>query len=72
MQLERIRSSLVRTDPVGIVQRCSQTVRRRKYQVPGPLSLWHIDGSHKLIRYVCSVVHDLFVNILDVEDMLYC
>ncbi|RMX42821.1 hypothetical protein pdam_00025611 [Pocillopora damicornis] len=26
-------------------------VRRRSYQVQGPLSLWHIDGNHKLIRY---------------------
>ena len=38
VQLDRIRNSLVRTDPVGIMQRWSQAVRRRKYQVSGPLS----------------------------------
>ena len=27
------------------------TIYRRKYSVPTPNSLWHIDGSHKLIRY---------------------
>lgn len=51
MQLHRIRESLVRTDPVGIIERQSRTVIRRKYQVHGPLSLWHIDGNHKLIRW---------------------
>ena len=24
---------------------------RRPYSVPGPNSLWHIDGHHKLIRW---------------------
>ena len=31
-----------------------RTINRRKYQVPAPLSLWHIDGNHKFIRYVKS------------------
>ena len=26
-------------------------VRRRHYSVPGPLSLWHLDGNHKIIRW---------------------
>ena len=50
VQLHRIRDALMRTDPVGIVERRSRTVVRRKYNVHGPLSLWHIDGNHKLIR----------------------
>ena len=28
-----------------------RTFPRRKYHVPGPLALWHVDGNHKLIRY---------------------
>ena len=52
VQRERIRASLLRTDPIGLFERWSQAVRRRKYNVPGPLSLWHIDGNHKLIRCV--------------------
>ncbi|KAL5493568.1 hypothetical protein EMCRGX_G014772 [Ephydatia muelleri] len=27
------------------------TIYRRVYQVPGPKSLYHIDGNHKLIRW---------------------
>ena len=26
-------------------------IHRRKYNVPSPLCLWHIDGNHKLIRW---------------------
>ena len=51
VQHYRIRESLIRTDPAGMMDRWAQTVRRRKYQVHSPLSLWHIDGNHKLIRY---------------------
>jgi hypothetical protein len=43
-----------RVDPEGILLRALEmnTIRRRQYSVAGPLSLWHIDGNHKLIRYV--------------------
>ena len=54
VQEERIRESLRRTDPEGTILRtlCSRIVSRRKYSVAGPLSLYHIDGNHKLIRYL--------------------
>lgn len=53
IQEERIRDSMRRVDPEGVILRALQAkhIVRRKYQVPGPLSLWHIDGNHKLIRY---------------------
>lgn len=40
-------------DPFGIFLRGLQInlVPRVPYSVPGPLSLWHIDGNHKLIRW---------------------
>ena len=50
MQRERIRQSLLRTDPLGVMQRWKETVLRRRYNVHSPLALWHIDGQHKLIR----------------------
>ena len=34
------------------IREAINTVNRRKYQVYGPLALWHIDGNHKLIRFV--------------------
>ena len=49
---DRALESLRRVDPVGIVERWVKgPVSRRQYYVPGPLSLWHIDGNHKLIRF---------------------
>ncbi|KAK3742109.1 hypothetical protein QZH41_020267 [Actinostola sp. cb2023] len=33
------------------MQRWQQTIKRRQYQVRCPLSLWHIDDNHKLIRW---------------------
>ena len=42
-----------RVDPEGVLLRTLQSrpVLRRAYQVARSLSLWHIDGNHKLIRY---------------------
>ena len=53
VQWSRVRSSLWRTDPSGILLRTTQLniVSRRHYSVPGPRSLWHLDGNHKLIRW---------------------
>ena len=47
----RIRNTMHKVDPDGVVQRWRDTIRRRKYRVSGPIALWHIDGNHKLIRY---------------------
>ena len=47
----RVKESLNRVDPVGVLLRRSQAVQRRTYNVLSPLALWHIDGNHKLIRY---------------------
>ena len=54
VQQTRICESMRRVDPEGTLLRAleMQTICRRKYTVPGPLSLWHIDGNHKLIRLV--------------------
>lgn len=53
LQWERVRSSLWRIDPEGIILRSMQLnfINRRRYFVPGSLSLWHLDGNHKLIRW---------------------
>lgn len=51
IQRYRIRESLYRVDPLGVEQRCRRLLHRRSYKVPGPNSLWHIDGNHKLVRW---------------------
>ncbi|VDB89332.1 unnamed protein product [Peniophora sp. CBMAI 1063] len=51
VQMNRIRGSLRRVDPIGQKLREHITVKRREYHVPGPNHLWHADGHHKLIRW---------------------
>ena len=52
VQENRIRESMRRADPDGTVVRALQirVTHRRSYSVRSPLSLWHMDGNHKLIR----------------------
>ena len=50
VQQERIRQSLLRADPIRVMQHWSVAVRRRQHNVQSPLVLWHIDGHNKLIR----------------------
>lgn len=52
--VSRLQESLRRVDAEGVYMRRLRlhVLRRRQYSVPGPNSLWHIDGNHKLIRSV--------------------
>ena len=52
VQQTRIRDSQRRVDPSGSAIRRLHILNRREYCVPAPLSLYHIDGYHKLIRFV--------------------
>ena len=51
IQRQRIRESLNRVDPRNTALRWGALVSRRKYFVPWPNSLWHMDGHHSLIRW---------------------
>uniref|UniRef100_A0A3B1IPT3 Integrase catalytic domain-containing protein n=1 Tax=Astyanax mexicanus TaxID=7994 RepID=A0A3B1IPT3_ASTMX len=53
IQRRRVQEAMHRVDPEGTLMRTFQlqTLHRRKYSVPAPNSLWHIDGNHKLIRW---------------------
>uniref|UniRef100_A0A8C1IZN1 Integrase core domain-containing protein n=1 Tax=Cyprinus carpio TaxID=7962 RepID=A0A8C1IZN1_CYPCA len=48
---QRVRTTLRSIDPIGSVLRGLEVmlIPRRPYSVPSPLSLWHIDGNHKLV-----------------------
>ena len=52
IQQSRIRECMRRVNPEGVLLRALELrlIQRRSYYVQGPLSLWHIDGNHKLIR----------------------
>lgn len=47
----RVRDIIREHDPVAVLLRWTEATIRRKYSVPGPNALWHIDGLHKLIRW---------------------
>ncbi|KAH3892600.1 hypothetical protein DPMN_016721 [Dreissena polymorpha] len=48
---DRVRAILAELNPVGVATRWAQVVSRRRYSVPEPNSLWHIDSHHSLVRY---------------------
>ena len=51
VQEDRLRECMRRVDPEGVLLRSlqSRVIIQRRYCVKGPLSLWHMDGNHKLI-----------------------
>ncbi|CAG2203392.1 unnamed protein product [Mytilus edulis] len=51
-QETRVREALVRLDPAAVAMRWCDVVQRRNFRVAGPKSLCHVDGNHKLIRYL--------------------
>jgi len=51
IQRWRVRNCLRALDPVGTTLRWGSAIYRRKYNVPIPCTLWHIDSNHKLIRW---------------------
>ena len=52
VQRDRIlRASIARVDPENSRIRRAVVVPRRSYSVPGPNSLWHIDGHHDLVSW---------------------
>ncbi|KAL6455464.1 hypothetical protein MHYP_G00360930 [Metynnis hypsauchen] len=55
VQWRRVAASMHRVDSMGILSRLAGLgcILRRTYSVRGPLSLWHVDTNHKLIRIEC-------------------
>lgn len=51
VQRRRVRDSLNRIDPLGVIARRCRCMHRRTYNVIRPLALWHLDGNHKLIKW---------------------
>lgn len=43
--------ALAKIDPINSQIRWASLIRRKKYKVPGPNSLWHCDDHHSLIRW---------------------
>lgn len=48
---QTVAKALKLIDPEGVAIRTARKFRRRKYKVPGPNHIWHIDGYDKLTPY---------------------
>ena len=70
MKRDDVRESMWRVDPNGRrVMALRTKIKRRVYSVEGPLSLWHIDGHHKLIR--CVYVELILPDITGLEIKVF-
>ena len=57
VQRQRVADSLIRVDEAAVAMRWCRAIHRRVYQVAGPNALWHIDGNHKIIRYLQFLIN---------------
>ena len=79
LKRSRVRQCLHEEDPLGTALRWNEAIYRRKYSVPAPNLLWHIDGNHKLIRYklvehCCVDGYSrliIYAHVADIEPVLY-
>lgn len=67
----RIRESIHRVDPCGIIERRRTTIKRRVYHAEAPNKVWHMDGNHKLIRWK-YVIHGAIDGYSRVITFLNC
>lgn len=52
LQRHKVRRAIHAVDPDSVEARKNLAIKRRGYSVPPPNYLWHMDGNHKLIRFV--------------------
>ncbi len=69
----RVRESQRRIDPISMAYRHSRrgTVQRRRYNVPYPNAIWHVDGHMSLIRWG-FVVHGAIDGYSRLITYLHC
>uniref|UniRef100_A0A8C1YAE3 Integrase core domain-containing protein n=1 Tax=Cyprinus carpio TaxID=7962 RepID=A0A8C1YAE3_CYPCA len=70
VQWDRVRASMHRVDSVGVLSRMTnlRCIARRRYSVPYPKYLVHIDTNHKLIRYLYMFKYILQIMYLKISD----
>ncbi|XP_053380733.1 uncharacterized protein LOC123532085 [Mercenaria mercenaria] len=50
-QRNGVQAALREADPVGTASRWSRVIQRRRYSVPSPNAVWHLDTNHALRRW---------------------
>ena len=53
VSIPRIQQCISDVDPINTAMRWAAPTSRRRYGVPYPNYIWHVDGNHKLTRYAC-------------------
>eukprot|EP00111_Clytia_hemisphaerica_P023888 TCONS_00070358-protein len=71
LQRRKVRESIHRVDPINTIKRWLQKNPRWVYSVPGPNSLWHNDGLHKLIKFG-FVIHACIDGFSRMVTSLHC
>ena len=71
IQRHQIRECMTRLNPDNATRRWGMIVARRRYHVPWPNSLWHLDGHHSLIRWN-FVVHGCIDGFSRRVTFLHC
>ena len=51
VSIPRIQQCISDVDPINTAMRWAAPTSRRRYGVPYPNYIWHVDGNHKLVRY---------------------
>ena len=74
VQQTRVRESVKRVDPCAVAVRRlfmqHYRIQRRRYNVRAPMSLWHVDTNHKLIRYLFTdIVSEALIKLF--HDLSY-
>ena len=65
-----MRNCLRTLDPVGIVLQWQSTIYGRKYNVPTPNALWHIDRWRSITRVLMDIPELLFMPIAAITTEL--
>ena len=71
VQRDRIRASVGRVDPTNVRLRWAVVTSRRTCSVPGPNSLWHLDGHHSLVNWE-FVIHGAIDGFSRLIVFLHC
>ena len=74
IQWRRVAASLHRVDSMGILSRLSGLgcILQRTYSVRAPLSLWHVDTNHKLIRLILVTLPYLLHTCFSIYNTCNC
>ncbi len=58
VSFRKVQESMRRVDPLGATIRRARKIKRRAYNVRGPMHLWHMDTNHKVLSLFVTISQD--------------